>query len=204
MLKDRIKDRLNDRINESDREELFAGLRKLRIELQKLRKENRDPEVEHNIHLLITELFIGTQLSPGLIRRIDEIPSKEVHYSRNENMADVPKSPAQAVQLGWDDSVGVSCHQFTSPDRTNVKFVSPDGHSEVIYNQEGNIVTASEDYGTYNFVDSRQDAVGHFYQDILPWLLWGNDETDSTDMRQRLRALVVYGGVETIQTHLGE
>lgn len=52
-----------------------------------------------------------------------------------------------------------------------------------------------------NLCDSRQDPVGHFYQDVLPWLLWGNDETDSTNMRQRLKALIVYGSLEAIQKH---
>ena len=131
---------------------------------------------------------------PGsvLLRRTDEIPSKEKHYRRNQYMSEVPESPEMAVGWGWKDNVGAACHQFLSPDRSNRKYVSPDGHSEVIFDRDGHIVTASEDYGTYNFVDSRRDPIGHFYQDVLPWLLWGNDENDSTDMRQRLRSLVVF------------
>ena len=131
---------------------------------------------------------------PGsvLARRAEEIPSKAKHYRRNQYMSDVPESPEMAVKCGWKDNVGAACHQFLSPDRSNKKYVSPDGHSEVIYDRDGHIVTASEDYGTYNFADSRRDPIGHFYQDVLPWILWGNDENDSTDMRQRLRSLVVY------------
>ena len=59
-----------------------------------------------------------------------------------------------------------------------------------------------EDYGTYNFADSRRDPVGHFYNDVLPWLLWGNDGKDSTQMRQRLRALVIDGGIEAAQSRV--
>lgn len=131
---------------------------------------------------------------PGsvLLRRADEIPSKEKHYRRNQYMSEVPESPEMAVGWGWKDNVGAACHQFLSPDRSNRKYVSPDGHSEVIYDRDGHIVNDSEDYGTYNYVDSRRDPIGHFYQDVLPWLLWGNDENDSTDMRQRLRSLVVF------------
>lgn len=133
----------------------------------------------------------------GLTHRADEIPSKEKHYHRNWFMSDVPQNPQMAADWGWDDSVGVACHQFLSPDRSNIKFVSPDGHSEVIFDRDGHIVTDSEDYGTYNFCDSRKDPIGHFYQDVLPWLLWGNDRKDSTDMGQRLRSLVVFDDSES-------
>lgn len=187
--------------------DLLADLHRLKIELRKLREELRaeraeNPQAEKNIHFLTKELFSENAPEPGLIRRAEEIPSIEAHYSRNDRMpvGSLPQSPEMAQARGWDGNVGVACHQFTSPDRSNVKYVSPDGHSEVIYDRSGNIVTASEDVGTYNFSDSRQDPVGHFYQDVLPWILWGNDEKDSTDMRQRLRALVIYGGIETRQS----
>lgn len=187
--------------------DLFADLHRLKIELRKLREELRaehadNPQAEKNIRFLTRELFSEHAPETSLIHRAEEIPSIEVHYSRNDRMPidSLPQSPEMAEALGWDGSVGVACHQFTSPDRSNVKYVSPDGHSEVIYDRSGNIVTAPEDAGSYNFSDSRQDPVGHFYQDVLPWILWGNDEMDSTDMRQRLRALVIYGGIETRQS----
>ena len=187
--------------------DLIADLHRLKIELRTLREELRaeranSPQAEKNIRFLTRELFLENAQRPGLIRRADEIPSLEVHYGRNDRMpiGSLPQSPEMARARGWDGNVAVACHQFTSPDRSNVKYVSPDGHSEVIYDRSGNIVTASEDVGTYNFSDSRRDPVGHFYQDVLPWLLWGNDETDSTDMRQRLRALVVYGSIEARQS----
>ena len=188
--------------------DLLAGLHKLKDELQALKEElgsehSDNSRVEKNIRFLTSELFSEAESGRTLIRRANEIPSKEVHYNRNRLMPvnGLPQSPEMAAAFGWDSSVGAACHQFTSPDRSNIKYVSPDGHSEVIFDHDGHIVTASEDYGTYNFGDSRQDPVGHFYRDILPWLLWGNDEMDSTDMRQRLRALVIYGGIEAAQTH---
>ena len=184
---------------------LLTDLHKLKLEIRKVREELRserssNPQIEKNLHFLDRELF--SQSGHGLLRRADEIPSKEVHYGRNQFMSDLPQSPEIATECGWDDSVGVACHQFMSPDRTNIKYVSPDGHSEVIFDHDGNIVTDSEDYVTYNFVDSRQDPAGHFYKDILPWLLWGNDEKDSTDMHQRLKALIVYGGIEATRSRM--
>ena len=187
--------------------DLPADLHRLKIELRALREELRaeradNPQAEKNLRFLTRELLSENAQRPGLIQRADEIPSLEVHYGRNDRMpiGSLPQSPEMAQARGWDGSVGVACHQFTSPDRSNVKYVSPDGHSEVIYDRFGNIVTAPEDVGTYNFSDSRRDPVGHFYQDVLPWLLWGNDEADSTDMRQRLRALVLYGSIEARQS----
>lgn len=201
-------------LNSTDKD-LLADLHKLKDELQLLKEELRanrsedHPDQDHlraekNIRFLISELFSGTEESPGLIRRSGEIPSIETHYGRNQLMpvSTLPQKVETAIRLGWDDSVGAACHQFTSPDRSNVKYVSPDGHKEVIFNRSGHIVTASEDYGTYNFADSRQDPVGHFYRDVLPWLLWGNDRTDSTDMHQRLKALVVYGGIESTHSRM--
>jgi hypothetical protein len=195
-------------IHEKD---LFTELHKLKTELRLLRKEielthSDDLRVKKNIRFLLNEFFPEHRLEearPGLIHRAHEIPSIESHYGRNLLMpvSSLPQSPEIAVASGWDDSVGAACHQFTSPDRSNIKYVSPDGHSEVIFDRSGHIVTAPEDYGTYNYVDSRQDPVGHFYQDVLPWLLWGNDAADSTDMHQRLKAFVIYGGIEAAHSH---
>ena len=188
--------------------DLINGLHRLRQELRMLRQELilervDNPLAERNIRFLTRELFSEAKPDHGIFHRADEIPSKETHYERNRLMpiSSLPQSPEMAEACGWDGSVSAACHQFTSPDRSNIKYVSPDGKSEVIFDRSGNIVTASEDYGTYNFADSRRDPVGHFYRDVLPWLLWGNDETDSTDMHQRLKALVVYGAIETVYPH---
>ena len=192
----------------SHEHDLLVDLHKLKEEFQKLKEEIRsdhtiNPQVEKNIRVLSTILLVEEEYGAGVLHRANEIPSKDIHFSRNQNMPleSLPQSPTAAEESGWDGSVEAACHQFTSPDRPNKKYVSPDGKSEVIFDRSGNIVTASEDYGTYNLCDSRQDPVGHFYQDVLPWLLWGNDETDSTNMRQRLKALIVYGSLEAIQKH---
>ena len=192
----------------SHEHDLLVDLHKLKEEFQKLKEEIRsdhaiNPQVEKNIRVLSTILLVEEEYGAGVLHRANEIPSKDIHFSRNQNMPleSLPQSPTAAEESGWDGSVEAACHQFTSPDRSNKKYVSPDGTSEVIFDRSGNIVTASEDYGTYNLCDSRQDPVGHFYQDVLPWLLWGNDETDSTNMRQRLKALIVYGSLEAIQKH---
>ena len=81
-----------------------------------------------------------------------------------------------------------NAHQFTSKDKSNIKYVSPDGRSEVIYDKNGKVVTDSRDKGTYNFAPSNYQGniiqVGiamymHLKFDILPYIVWGNDKRDS-------------------------
>ena len=155
----------------SNEHDLLIDLHKPKEEFHKLKKEIRsnreiNPQVEKNIRVLSTILLVKEEYGTGILHRANEIPSKDIHFARNQNMPlqSLPQSPTEAEKLGWDGSVEAACHQFTSPDRSNKKYVSPDGKSEVIFDRSGNIVTASEDYGTYNFCDSRQDPVGHFYQ----------------------------------------
>jgi RHS repeat-associated protein len=122
--------------------------------------------------------------------------AQSLHYDkRKAKNTSLPKTPQEADDLNWKNSnpksdvnpngggPAANCHQYTSPDKSNVKFVSPDGHREVIYNSEGNIVLDSRDIGTYNFCPSDElwysnASIGHFIHDILPWILFGNDDDD--------------------------
>ena len=179
-----------------------------------LRKVRSDPTMEVNrrrriektildLHFLLSS---GVEKIPEIAQKRKQMPSKEEHFRRNRFMPAefLPSSPQEAEAWGWDGNVACDCHQFTSPDRSNVKYVSPDGKSEVIFSSDGRIVTASEDYGTYNFANPLKDPIGHFYQDVVPWIIWGNDETDSTNVSQRLEAFVVYGGASALGAKLEE
>ncbi|MBE5942189.1 MAG: methyl-accepting chemotaxis protein [Lachnospiraceae bacterium] len=123
------------------------------------------------------------------------ILTREQHYDRNSNMPieDLPQSPSEAADLGWDDSVASNCHQFTAGDQPNEKWVSPDGKYEVIFDSSGRIVTAPEDYGTYNYCSPNDDPVGHAKKDVIPWIVFGNSEDDETWPLERLYMLV-FGG----------
>jgi len=56
------------------------------------------------------------------------------------------------------------------------------------------LVTDSVNRGTYNFVDSEVSRIGHFFRDVLPYILWGNDETDRQTTTVFERAFGTYDG----------
>lgn len=122
------------------------------------------------------------------------------HYNRNSNNMDFPDfyNPQDPFFKDWDSNVLASCHQSSSPDRSNIKLVSPDGKYEVIYDKYGNEVTDVRDVGTYNYVSPLDDGVGHFTQDVLPWLIWGNSANDSTTFKQRIKAFAIDGVSDAI------
>ena len=68
----------------------------------------------------------------------------------------------------------------------NDKYVSPDGHKEVVFNENGQIVTDPVNQGTYNYSDPNTDPVGHFINDMVPYYVYGNSPSDPTTMFERI------------------
>lgn len=116
--------------------------------------------------------------------------AQSAHYddraSKNTNL---PQTPQDAKNLDWrgpdtnPQGPEADCHQYTATNGPNVKYVSPDGHREVIYNSEGDIVLDPRDIGTYNFCPSDEflvsnASVGHLFHDIIPWFIFGNSDDD--------------------------
>ena len=133
-----------------------------------------------------------------------EIPDKETHYNRNENQAGVEtqyETLEEYKKAGWEVNKGDACHQFTSEKREHVKYNSPDGKQELIFenkNDDAKVVTAPEDMGTYNFAPHRpkerfdiavRSMVGHFIKDMVPWFIWGNTPEDTTTYSDRICSL---------------
>lgn len=117
-------------------------------------------------------------------------PSKEDHYNRNQNNIQFPEEYDETFFKEWDDGVSANCHQFTAPNRDNVKYVSPDGKYEAIYDVNNKLVTDPRDVGTYNFVSPNEDPLGHFIKDVIPWIQFGNSPDDSTEWRQRALSFI--------------
>lgn len=131
------------------------------------------------------------------MEKVKFFPTKKQHFERNKYMPfnSLPQSPKEAYKSGWDDGVASACHQFTSKSHSNKKFVSPDGKLEVIFDSDGKIVRDPADYGTYNFSSPNKNPLGHFSQDVIPWLVYGNAPDDSTNAAQRLKVFFVDGSV---------
>jgi len=117
-------------------------------------------------------------------------PSKEDHYNRNQNNIQFPEEYDETFFKDWDDSVSANCHQFSAPNRDNVKYVSPDGKYEAIYDVNNKLVTDPRDVGTYNFISPNEDPFGHFIKDVIPWIQHGNSPNDSTEWWQRALSFI--------------
>jgi len=91
----------------------------------------------------------------------------------------------------WDDSVSPYYHQQGRGNQGNVKYVSPDGHSEAIFTRNGRLVTDPLNMGTYNYEDPL-NMLDHIFQDIIPYYIWGNSPNDPTRWYERI--LGTYSG----------
>lgn len=125
------------------------------------------------------------------------MPSKEDHYARNNNqpVGSLPQTAEEAKNSDWSklSPEESACHQFTAKNGANTKWLSPDSKMEAVYDSQGRLVLADEDVGTYNRCPSRGKyltkvvtSIGHFFEDMLPWYLWGNSPDDQTTIVDRI------------------
>ena len=111
---------------------------------------------------------------------------KKVHYSRNEKNVPVPKTIDEAKAMGWQKERLDYCHNFDTPNISNVKYVSSDGSGEQIFDSSRNPVTSPENMPTYNLFHPSKEKFMHSLADVAPWVLWGNSPDDSTAMLERI------------------
>ncbi|ABW66962.1 RHS repeat-associated core domain-containing protein [Desulfosudis oleivorans] len=113
--------------------------------------------------------------------------ARDFHYSRNQFNQEV--SYEEARQQKWNDNVDARLHQQGQENQDNIKMVSPDGHSEAIFDKNHNPVTDPVNMPTYNFSDPNSNfGIGHFFNDMIPYYLWGNSPEDAqiTNMWERM------------------
>ncbi|SHL04248.1 RHS repeat-associated core domain-containing protein [Desulforamulus aeronauticus] len=111
-----------------------------------------------------------------------------LHYNRNK-LNNPPYSEQDAIRVKWiklPKSKSV-LHQIGEGNESNVKYISPNGKMEAIYNSQGNLVIDPVNKGTYNFA-SPSDPSNHFYYDMLPYYVLGNEPEDTTTFGDRIRA----------------
>ena len=138
------------------------------------------------------------KVSCGIKKSVTGGISKKEHYARNQYNTDLPQSIEEAKKTRWNSGVSANAHQFTSKDKSNVKYVSPDGKREIIFDKNGEVVTDTRDAGTYNYAPSNQDGkiqayYNHTRKDIIPYIIWGNTEEDAALTTKKQRALALLG-----------
>lgn len=114
------------------------------------------------------------------------------HYTRNMHNQELPKNDADAEKMGWRklSAKESAMHQNNRTDGVaNSKWVSPDGHSEVVFTGKGrnqHRTTDVRDEGTYNFRDPQKNPVGHAFKDVIPYVFLGNSANDPTTIVSRI------------------
>lgn len=86
-----------------------------------------------------------------------------------------------------------SSHRVPDPgsgvnNENNFKRLSPDGKWELVFDKNGNILTRPANRGTFNVVPASESWTGHFVNDVVPALLYGNSPDDPTTFWQRAAA----------------
>jgi hypothetical protein len=70
-----------------------------------------------------------------------------------------------------------------------VKYQSPDGHQEAVFDANGQLVTDAANTGTYNYGASGHGWSGeihHGISDVLPYYVFGNSPDDPTPLLDRI------------------
>ena len=79
-------------------------------------------------------------------------------------------------------------YQHNMRGENNSVYVHKDGHSEVVFDQNGKMVKECMNMGSYNYADRMKSPFLHFFQDRLPWVIWGNCKDDPTTVTERVSA----------------
>jgi RHS repeat-associated protein len=114
------------------------------------------------------------------------------HWNRNRGRnepANLPKSMDEAIkakwiQLGDDESIYHRLYGAIG----NVKFVSPDGLLEAVYDMNGVLVTDVYNLGTYNYYNPKTNPILHGVFDVAPYLIYGNSPEDFVNPWPRISA----------------
>ena len=109
---------------------------------------------------------------------------KDWHYKRNAY--NITPTYRTALDDGWDGSVDPRYHQQGCGNEGNVKFVSPDGHFEAIFDSNQTLVTDPLNRGTYNYAGPLTDPIEHFFKDMIPYYLLGNSPDDPSSWYHRI------------------
>ncbi len=109
----------------------------------------------------------------------DVMSPAELHYIRNEwNKTDksIDYRIANWKLLSSDESI---YHRMGKGNENNLKFVSSDGHKEMVLDENNCPVKDDKNMATYNFFGPRTLlGVPHFVADVIPYYVLGNTPSD--------------------------
>ena len=99
----------------------------------------------------------------------------------------------------------VNIHQMNGESGNRV-FTHKDGHSEAVYDANGDLVTDCANMGSYNYHPMQKEPLLHFANDSWPWLAWGNCREEPTNSDQRIEAYLkdLKSSAELLFSHADE
>ena len=133
-------------------------------------------------------LGVGVAMSLTIDSHYDRIEKgKEFEFEDNYF-----KYTEDVLKDNYITDVPANCHQFSAENYgDHIKIMTADGRYEEIYNKNtGDLITDPRDIGTYNYCHPITNPIGHFFADVLPWILWGNSEDDSTNIFERVGYMI--------------
>ena len=95
------------------------------------------------------------------------------HFDRNKMNQNITYEQAKEQWILMSPGQSIY-HQQGPGNENNLKFISPDGHSEAIFRPDGTPVTDPVNMPTYNYGDPIHNPFGHFIYDMIPYYFWGN------------------------------
>jgi hypothetical protein len=140
-----------------------------------------------NLESLNDEEYIKIALRVGeLFVKKDGPETEREHYFRN-NFSRGPNTLSEMVEIITQDKNNVFYWKLLPPSKSiyhmygtdgeyNLKFISHDGHFEIVYNKNGEKLTEDNDplnMGTFNYA-SEIDYDDHLGYDMLPYFKWNN------------------------------
>ena len=173
--------------------QLKAKFTALQITLAAMQKINQTAEIVQStmrnagVTGFIRELISWRNLEHELTNAL-----KNLHYNRlalrEQQLHVLPKSPEEAEKQGFvkaPDSKNI--YHRHKGQMGNVKYYNSSTKQEIIFDENGKVVTDIANIGTYNyFAPDGLEGIWHILVDVLPYYQWGNDKNDPIPTEDRI------------------
>lgn len=141
--------------------------------------------------LLVGQPYAGPAYGNGLFDNVKYKPFIRKHklkrFDRSYFDSEENRWRANFVFLLLANTYEVNIHQMNGETGNRV-FVDKDGHREMVYDVNDDLVTDCANKGSYNYHSMQEEPLLHFANDAWPWLAWGNCREEPTTTNQRTEA----------------